>query len=251
MSSEFESVARWFKQRDIESAFPVSEVLEYYHAQHPRAIFLKTLPVNATLLDVGAGDGGFEVFRHWPAPTRLDIKLFAYSLEKGSNFNKYDGYELGNWDQHPPEFGGKKFDAIYSSHFIEHIKDQAAFIKWCASSLNPGGRLYVEWPSHNSQLCPTNKDLSKIGFGRITANFHDDLTHKQLPDMADILQYMGSENLVVDAQAIIRMPVFENSLLEHYRETGDLVSLQFAYWLRTGWCQFVIAHAREVDFQPL
>ena len=246
VSNEFESVTQWFTQK-IEPVHPVREVLERYHAQHPRAIFLKTLPADATMLDVGAGDGGLEVFRHWPAPKRLDVKLFAYSLEKGAGFDKYDGYELGNWDQHLPELGGKKFDAIYSSHFIEHIKDRSAYVNWCASRLKPGGQVYIEWPAHDSQFCPTNQELSEVGFACITANFHDDRTHKDLPSRADILHHLESAGLIVDAQAIIRMPIFENDLLAHYRETGDVVSLQFAYWLRTGWCQFVTAHAPEAD----
>lgn len=245
MSNDFESITRWFTQK-AESIHPADEILERYHAQHPRAIFLKTLPANAIMLDVGAGDGGFEVFRHWPSPKRLDIKLFAYSLEKGASFDKYDGYELGDWDQRPPELDGRKFDAIYSSHFIEHIGDQGAYINWCASRLKSGGRVYIEWPSHESQFCPTSQELSKVGFARITANFYDDRTHKDLPNRTDILRHLKGAGMVVDAQAVIRMPVFENDLLGHYRETGDVVALQFAYWLRTGWCQFVTAHMPEV-----
>ncbi len=244
--TELESVKKWFDQ-DIASVIPKSEVLERYHAQHPRAIFMKTLPAGATLLDVGAGDGGFEVFRHWPAPARPDIKLFAYSLDKGANFDNYDGYELGNWDERVPDFDGMKFDAIYSSHFIEHISARDAFFSWCASHLNPGGRIYIEWPSNRSLITPTLQELSGLGFGRITGNFHDDLTHTDLPATEYVIQQMIVNSLTVDTQAVIHMPIFESELLGHYRETGDLVSLQFAYWLRTGWCQYVTASASAFD----
>lgn len=242
MTPELESIKRWFEQ-DVRSVIPPHEVLEHYHAQHPRAIFMKTLPAGATLLDVGAGDGGYEVFRRWPAPARPDIRLFAYSLDKGANFDRYDGYELGNWDRQRPEFGGMTFDAIYSSHFIEHITQRDAFFSWCASRLNTGGRIYVEWPSDAALHCPTMEELAGLGFGPLTANFHDDLTHADLPATDYVLEQMRRNGLTVDARAVVRMPVFENELLRHYRETGDPVSLQFAYWLRTGWCQFVTAWA--------
>jgi SAM-dependent methyltransferase len=242
MDLELESIKKWFDQ-DIKSVIPPQEVLERYHAQHPRAIFMKTLPAGASLLDVGAGDGGYEVFRRWPAPARPDIKLFAYSLDKGTNFDKYDSYELGNWDLARPAFGGMKFDAIYSSHFIEHINERDAFFSWCASRLNPGGRIYVEWPSDASLRCPTMKELAGVGFGRLTGNFYDDLSHTDLPATEYVLDQMKLNGLTVDAWAVVHMPVFESELLQYYRKSGDLVSLQFAYWLRTGWCQFVTAFA--------
>jgi SAM-dependent methyltransferase len=173
--------------------------------------------------------------------------LFAYSLDKGDNFHNYDGYELGNWDKGPPKFGGMKFDAIYSSHFIEHIRSAEDFVHWVASRLKPGGRVYIEWPSHESQFCPSIQELSPIGFGRITANFHDDLTHTTLPATEDVIRYLQDCGLTIDVQGIIRLPLFEEELLANHRDTGDIVALQFAYWLRTGWCQYVTAHMPEAN----
>lgn len=241
-TAQFESIKHWFQCDRQVTAIPLDHVLESYHSMHPRAVFVKSLPTNAVLLDVGAGDGGLEVFRRWPAPARPDIRLFAYSLEKGSSFDEWDGYQLGNWDEGPPDFDGRKFDAIYSSHFIEHIKDASSFLRWCASMLTEGGRVYIEWPSANSLSSPAMSELKEIGFKHLTGNFRDDPTHKELPDRIEVVRQLRKNGLVVDAEATIRMPVFEDALLQHYRATDDVVSLQFAYWLRTGWCQFVAAH---------
>src|SRR5215470_20229984 len=99
-----------------EPLLPFDQAIESLHALGPRCRFVKTLPVGAALLDVGAGDGSLQVYRHWPDPPRHDLRMFAWASVEGANFGLYDGSEVGTWPDTRPEFGGRQFDAILAAN---------------------------------------------------------------------------------------------------------------------------------------
>lgn len=213
-----------------------------YNSFHPRCIFLKTLPKDSLCLDMGAGDGTYTVYRKWPRPERRDIELYAVSLEKGVHFDDYDGYAIGDFEKTPDFFDGKIFDAIHASHFIEHLERRDVFMAWAKKRLKPGGRIYLEWPSRNAEATPKKADLAAIGMEDITiGNYYDDYTHRTYPANPGMSESLVKAGFRIDAGGIVSMPVFENELLACYKENRDRVALQFAYWLRTRWCEYCIA----------
>lgn len=220
---------------------PRNEVLELFHSQHPRTLFVKTLGVGGSVLDVGAGDGVLNIFRAWPRPARRDLRIYAYALDKGRNFDDYDGYELTDWNAQPP-FAGQSFDAIFCCHFIEHIDDPLRFLAWASSKLNPRGRAYIEWPSEDALRSPRNAVLEKWGVTGLTGNYFDDHTHRDpLPDRKAMERFLVDSGFDIDASGTVVMPLFEDELLAYAKAKGDQVALQFAYWLKTRWCQFIVA----------
>ena len=243
---DIESIVEWYRS-DVTAAVEEEQVLRGFHSAHPRIHFLKGLPLGSSVLDVGAGDGTMHLFRNWLTPARNDLKMYAYSLEKGLHFDSYDGFEIGNWDEHPPSFDGRSFDAIFSAHFIEHIQDTTAFFAWAASRLTPDGRIYTEWPSDRALRTPTKAELKLQGIDVFLGNYYDDLTHRSFPSRMRVLRGLRRSGLEVEAAATIRLPLFETQLLGHYRRTGDTPTLQQAYWLRSGWCQYIVA--RKVAMQ--
>lgn len=241
MRSRYELIKDWFT-KPISPVMAEGELLENFHRQHPSKVFLRSLPYGSRVLDVGAGNGGLSVFKEWPSPARPDLKLYAFSLQKGNLFDKFDGYELGNWNTTKPSFGGMKFDAIHCANFIEHIDDPKSVLDWAAQNLEPWGRLYIEWPSDDSQFWPSLKELHEIGFDVIIGNYFDDPTHKHhLPTSEMVEGALANNRLAIESRGIINMPILADELLNHYRIKGDVVSLQLAYWLKTGWIQYMIA----------
>lgn len=91
-------LVKWY-----ESKYPLSISKEdaqcYLHLLHPRGIFLKTLPSNSVIVDIGAGDGSLPKLLKWPDPQRDDVRSYAYSISEGKNFGDYDGFEIGDWDK--------------------------------------------------------------------------------------------------------------------------------------------------------
>ena len=65
-----------------------------------------------------------------------------------------------------------KFDAIISSHNLEHCNDRYGTLNAILEKLNTSGKLYISFPSEKSINFPKRKG---------TLNYYDDLTHKDLP----------------------------------------------------------------------
>src|SRR5689334_16007703 len=118
--SDFDELLRWLSEPGRPQLSPQDSWL-YYQLLRPSTVFIKTLRRNTQVLDFGAGLGGLVGLKNWPKPSRPDLRFFAYSLEYVADFEKYDGYEIGNFDLKPPRFHGIEFSAVFASHVIEHL----------------------------------------------------------------------------------------------------------------------------------
>jgi SAM-dependent methyltransferase len=212
------------------------------HALGPRVRFIKTLPIGASMLDAGAGNGSSTLFRTWPAPERPDLAMFAWSGEPGEFFDRFDGHEIGYWPQRPPGFGGRTFDAVLCANFIEHIDDPLVFIRHCIGRLTRRARLYLEWPRPESIDLPSTEDLAAAGVPVTTGRYHDDCTHRAVPPtLQDVVNTLTEAGLRVTEQGIVRVPMIDQQVAIHARRSGDRVGMTLAYWSVTGWCQYLAA----------
>lgn len=214
------------------------EALNALHTLNPRFLFVKRLKRDAKMLDLGAGEGGVVNYKEWLTPIRNDLKMYAYSLEKGEYFDKYDGYALGRWPEDKP-FDSESFDAIFCSHFIEHINDHNRFIEWCYVHLAHGGQLYLEFPSEFSIDAPTTSELSRNGVDVYTGNFYDDHTHTDLPDMNELCSYAKQAGFFTQEQGIIKIPLVENEI-PALNIGKSKYPMQMAYWSKSNWCRYYI-----------
>lgn len=224
----------------------LGDTQELLQLLHPKGVFFKTLPLNSRLLDVGAGDGAISNLRGWPFPPRPDIRLYAYSLSKGTLFDQYDGWEIGDWEKSRPAFDGIQFDAMLCSHFIEHISKPWEFLDWCLTRLAPHGRIYLEWPSPFSLLTPSAEQLRASGVDNIVvSNYKDDKTHKNdLPDREKIIRYFEQHGFLVEQTGYVHFPLLEELVARHFPGSEDLYATTVAYWSKTFWAQYVIASRR-------
>lgn len=235
-----DEIRSWFNM-ERQPTLEEDRVAQLYFTFHPRTAFLKTLATGAEVVDIGAGDGSLTVFRSWPEPKREDLKMYAYSIEKGRYFDDYSGYETSNWNVSQPEFEGKCFDAIVCAHFVEHIQDPESLVLWAARKLRKGGRIYLEWPSSNSLSLPSRKELEKLGVPLIISRFDDDGTHQALPDGDAIANALRSSGFAIESRGIVRLPWLEDELLGHHKDSEDGFYRQAAFWSFTGWSQYIVA----------
>lgn len=239
---DIQAIKEWFDRPRSAMFTRAGRVIELYYQFHPRTVFLKTLPMHANVVDIGAGDGSLSVFKAWPKPKRLDLKLFAYALEKGAHFDKFEGYEIGDWNAAAPEFGGRLFDAIVCAHFIEHIAEPDTFVEWSARKLTAGGRLYLEWPSVHSLDLPSRTSLNDVGVSMVISRYDDDCTHQRgIPDRGRICDALRNRGLEIEQEGVIRLPWIEEQLMAKFKNGDDPFPRQAAYWSKTRWAQFVVA----------
>jgi SAM-dependent methyltransferase len=234
-------IRAWYEAA-AKSALSDGDALEAWHTLSPQCRFLKALPENAAVLDVGAGDGALQVYRSWPAPKRPDLTMYAFAMDRGVLFDRYDGSELGAWPAARPNFGGKSFDAIFAANFIEHIEGPVDFIRWAAGRLAPGGRVFLEWPRETSLSLPTTAELQAVGIDVMAGNYFDDATHRgELPAAAEVEAALIAAGLQIETTGIVQTPWLQGHLMAIGKLTDDRVHRTMAYWSFTGWTQYIVA----------
>ena len=159
-----------------------------------RRNFLLGLPDRATVFDIGCGNDSAYLFKS----LRPDIKYVG--LDVGDYRNRHD--PKSHADEYiavpPRDFLGEiqkragQFDAVVSSHNLEHCKDQDKVVSAMANCLRPGGRIYLAFPAHATLGLP-----SRLG----TLNFFDDPTHVEPPDYEMVLSTLENTGVSVEFAA--------------------------------------------------
>lgn len=150
--------------------------------------FLWSLPKDAEILDVGCGNNSpFKTKKILPQCIYTGIDVGDYNQSKP---NLADVYIVTNSEN----FSGKirelatKYDAVISSHNLEHCHDREGTLISMMQVLKVGGKIYLSFPCEKSVFFP-RRDGS--------LNYYDDKTHDLKPpsfdEVGDLLRRSGFE----------------------------------------------------------
>lgn len=159
---------------------------------HGKEAFLKALRPGDKILDVGCGNNS-------PMRTRLCASSVHYTgLDIGDYNQRLDS--IRSADEYivtpPAEFASTIeasvgiFDAVVSSHNLEHCDEPDRVLSAMCAALKRGGRLYLSFPSEASVTFPRRK--------KDTLNFFDDSTHTQPPKLVQVLSVIESSGMQVE-----------------------------------------------------
>ena len=184
--SVLDNVERPPRSWGLRPATVLSRLLNPRYASLPAAFLRQP----ARILDAGCG----------PREALIARRLFAGCWFEGIDiadpppgsperraFDRYHQVDLDQTDLSFVPDGG--FDYVICSHTIEHLEDGIALVARLCAKVRPGGRLYLEWPSVESQAFPLR------GFG---LNFFDDGTHKQTFPLEAVATVVEENGLVIE-----------------------------------------------------
>lgn len=153
--------------------------------------FLKFIPRNGKLLDVGCGNSSpLKIKSQRPDIFYVGLDVGDYNQKINPNIYA-DQYKIV-----PPEvfaeeivkFSGK-FDAVISSHNIEHCYDQENVLCAMLSLVKDNGVLYLSFPSEESVYFPKRRN---------TLNFYDDPSHTCPVNYQKVLKIITDNNFKID-----------------------------------------------------
>lgn len=130
----------------------VPEAFEEQRHRFPYAELLRREPRPADVLEVGCGSGygahllagaGHRVIAVDPSPEAVG---YAASRYPGVDFRTGTGTAL--------PFPDASFDVLASFQVIEHVEQEADFLREARRVLRPGGRLYLTTPNRRLRLRP-------------------------------------------------------------------------------------------------
>ena len=139
---------------------------------HGRISFLSKLPPQSKILDVGCGNSSpFYVKQVLPKCEYTGIDVCDYNQSKPNLADHYIVTSPNNFTSEISKLSDT-FDAVISSHNLEHCDDRSGTLKAMLSSLKVGGQIYISFPCEDSVSFP-----SRCG----TLNYFDDVSHKSPP----------------------------------------------------------------------
>ena len=235
MHSERDLLA-WISQ-SCSSEVAVHDAHDWYLIQLPRIVYLKNLPENSVLLDVGAGDGSLILFRDWLAFSRLDLVFVGLSMEPGLHTERYDEFHTCDLDKEKPILR-KSPTAIIACQLVEHVKDYRELLKWFFELLPSGGTVFIDWPSPHTVDLPSRKVFESKGYDITTLNFFDDRTHTNAISIEEIVSSAKELGFLIVNQGMVDMPYLASRLRDEGRMKNDGYLLSMAMWLRTNFVSY-------------
>jgi SAM-dependent methyltransferase len=134
--------------------------------------FLSKLPPNAVILDVGCGnDSSYNIKKCFPGFSYTGIDVADYNQKRPRLADFYIVVAPEAFSDSIASLP-RRFDAVISSHNLEHCNDRKGTLIAMLSVIKPGGHIYLSFPCEDSVRFPHRKG---------TLNYFDDPTHKEVP----------------------------------------------------------------------
>lgn len=153
--------------------------------------FVMALKPGAVLLDVGCGND---------SPARCKAfrpDIYYVGLDVADYHQRQDPHQVA--DEYllsaPETFAAavesrpEAYDAVLSSHNLEHCNDPWATLRAMARALKPGGRLYLAFPCQASVRFPSRQG---------TLCFFDDDTHRVALDFNRVIETLQAEGMELE-----------------------------------------------------
>lgn len=171
------------QQRSTPLGLRVKPRLASLFRRHRKIDFLSRLPPKSEILDVGCGSNSpYLVKSLFPDCTYTGIDVDDYRQTKP---NLADHYVIADRHRFPDSVlaFGKKFDAVISSHNLEHCDNRDETLDAMTKVVKDGGRLYISFPSEMSVTFPSREGC---------LNYYDDPTHKSVPpDFGAVVDFLS------------------------------------------------------------
>lgn len=159
-----------------------------------RRRFLAELKQCAEVFDIGCGNDSPYVFKASRPDIRyvgLDVIDYNQEHEPRAHADEYLVVPPEGFVSAIQERAGQ-FDAVVSSHNLEHCSDPESVVTAMARALRVGGRIFLAFPAAATVEFPSREG---------TLNFYDDSTHIQPPDYRTVLALLEAEGIGIDFAA--------------------------------------------------
>lgn len=137
----------YYGEKETKFTGPVERMVEFFRSRRASAL-AKKLDNNASVLDIGCGNGGFlKQLSHFG-----NFQLFGIEPEGGSarRAAKIPAIHLKTGRLEINDFPDNSFDAITLFHVFEHLPNPSETIDIIGKILKPGGILLMSFPNIDS-----------------------------------------------------------------------------------------------------
>lgn len=164
--------------------------LERFLRSRGKHAFFASLPAGARVLDIGCGDDPAHFLAQRPDIDYTGIDVTdAYRQRTFSNVAVRHVVVAADRFVEELDNLGTDFDAVISSHNLEHCDDPYAVMVKMIARLRRDGRVFIAFPCAESVRFPRRQGC---------LNFYDDKTHRHVISFSTIRQTLVDAGLRVD-----------------------------------------------------
>jgi 2-polyprenyl-3-methyl-5-hydroxy-6-metoxy-1,4-benzoquinol methylase len=142
------------------------------------------------ILDIGCGNNSPSVTKRWfPGChyTGADIQRYNLSGEDDAAMDAF--FLLGTDGSGYEAIPDGSYDFVILNHVLEHMAEPGPILAALCSKLNPGGYIWIAFPSLRSLGLPSSEDE--------TLQFCDDPTHVYVPDVREVANVLLANGVKV------------------------------------------------------
>lgn len=214
-------------------------VRRYMLYPHGKERFLQSLKNSpkTRILDVGCGNKSPQYVKYILNKVYyvgIDVGNYNQTEESKKSANEYHIVESKDFVKEIEKYK-ESFDAVISSHNIEHCDSPERVLIAMINALKKGGKMYISFPSEESQYFPE---------GRIGClNFYDDGTHQRVPKWDEILSILKKRGLRILFKTKRNRPYFMRKIGKlNEGKSEELKTVLMGTWEYYGfesiiWCQ--------------
>lgn len=142
----------------------------------------------AKILDVGCGNNSPTLTKQLCPDAYyvgVDVGNYNNSPKSIALADEYQVFQSERFAEGIRHLNGS-FDAVISSHNLEHCNHPEETLKAMCAKLKSGGKLFLSFPNSESVHFPHREG---------TLNFYDDPTHIYVPEMEQVLKWLKKEGM--------------------------------------------------------
>ena len=235
----FEAETFW---RDIISMEKL--IVRFLEFGSDKYAYMKHLPANSRVLDVGCGDCRRLRYRSYH---RNDLIQHGIDVQEDRGCKKHLAtFHALDIAKETLPFEEEYFDLVVMSHVLEHLprSDFLFCLREIKRVLRGGGYFYIEFPSEKTSRFVTAKTLKRYALPVTTLNFYDDDTHVSLYSVQEVIGILEGESLKVHRYGDVREPV-KKCLAPLLIVAGCILRNESvvtgALWSLVNWASFIVA----------
>lgn len=152
--------------------------------------FISQLPTSSKLLDVGCGNDSPALVKSLrPDIYYVGLDVVDYNQASSAQADEYLlidplNFAAGVYD------GRRQFDAVISSHNLEHCFDRSSVLEAMTDAVAEYGQIFLAFPTESSVRFP-----SRLG----TLNYYDDSSHIDAPPVfSKVLSHLQEQGFKVN-----------------------------------------------------
>ncbi len=218
----------------------IAELMSRYWQTHPRLQFITRLPVEARVLDLGAGAGRAPDCTLPGDRARRDLHWHAVDRKPKPPTASHTTWTVANLETDRLPWNNRTFEAVFFCHTLEHLTDTCLVQAEIARLLAPGGLVYLETPSPHSREAPTTNQLAERGVRVIRGRFDDDPGHVHLYTRGGLGEFLNAAGCLTIESGEVWNDALADDLLHIGLALDHLHLTTYGHWLRTRWSQYVI-----------